>query len=135
MVSVFIFLRGHNMPGGGFIAGLITAVALISQYIASGINWSEKRVILPYQIVLALGVAIATLTGVGSYAFGYPFLTSWFTYVTLPVVGKFELATAMIFDLGVYLTVVGATLLALTSLSKLSDPTAKLSDSHNARGV
>lgn len=135
MVSLFIFLRGHNMPGGGFIAGLITAVALISQYIASGINWSEKRVILPYQIVLALGVAIATLTGVGSYAFGYPFLTSWFTYVTLPVVGKFELATAMIFDLGVYLTVVGATLLALTSLSKVSDPAAKVSDSHNARGV
>jgi len=135
MVSVFIFLRGHNMPGGGFIAGLITAVALISQYIASGINWSEKRVTVPYQIVLALGVGIATLTGVGSYALGYPFLTSSFTYVTLPVVGKFELATAMIFDLGVYLTVVGASLLALTSLSKLSDSTSGVSDSHEARGI
>lgn len=135
MVSVFIFLRGHNMPGGGFIAGLITAVALISQYIASGIDWSEKRVTVPYQIVLALGVGIATLTGVGSYALGYPFLTSSFTYVTLPVVGKFELATAMIFDLGVYLTVVGATLLALTSLSKLSDSPSRVSDRHGARGI
>ena len=135
MVSVFIFLRGHNMPGGGFIAGLITAVALISQYIASGINWCEKRVTVPYQIVLALGVGIATLTGVGSFALGYPFLTSWFTYVTLPVVGKFELATAMIFDLGVYLTVVGASLLALTSLSKLSEPSATKPDSYKAGGV
>ncbi|PVY75761.1 multisubunit potassium/proton antiporter PhaA subunit /multisubunit potassium/proton antiporter PhaB subunit [Tamilnaduibacter salinus] len=135
MVSVFIFLRGHNLPGGGFIAGLITAVALISQYIASGVDWSEQRVKTPYQIVVALGVAIATLTGVGSYAFGYPFLTSWFTYASLPVIGKFELATAMIFDLGVYLTVVGATLLALTSLGKLSDPSTKVSASHNEGGV
>ncbi|WP_166268086.1 monovalent cation/H+ antiporter subunit A [Marinobacter caseinilyticus] len=120
MVSVYIFLRGHNVPGGGFIAGLITSIALILQYIASGMAWTQHRMRFRYQPMLALGVLIATLTGIGSYAFDYPFLTSSFAYVTLPVVGKFEVATAMIFDMGVYLTVIGATLLLMVSLGRLS---------------
>ncbi|MDX1634223.1 MAG: monovalent cation/H+ antiporter subunit A [Marinobacter sp.] len=120
MVSVYIFLRGHNLPGGGFIAGLITAVALILQYIANGMLWTQDRLPLRYPAMLGLGVLIATLTGVGSFFYGYPFLTSDFTYVTLPVVGKFELATALLFDLGVFLTVVGATLLIVVSLGRLS---------------
>ncbi|WP_404364082.1 monovalent cation/H+ antiporter subunit A [Marinobacter sp.] len=120
MVSAYIFLRGHNMPGGGFIAGLITAVALILQYIASGMNWTHERMPLGYPIILAMGLLVATMTGVGSIFYGYPFLTSSFTYVTLPVVGKFELATALIFDVGVFLTVVGATLMILVSLGRLS---------------
>ena len=70
--------------------------------------------------MVALGVLLAGLTGVGSWAFGYPFLTSSFTYVSLPVIGKFELATAMLFDTGVFLTVVGSTLLMLANLGKLS---------------
>ncbi|WP_166254518.1 monovalent cation/H+ antiporter subunit A [Marinobacter salicampi] len=120
MVSAYIFLRGHNMPGGGFIAGLITAVALILQYIASGMEWTQQRLPLRYPAMLGLGVLIATLTGVGSFGYGYPFLTSSFTYVTWPVVGKFELATALIFDVGVFLTVVGASMLILVSLGRLS---------------
>ena len=120
MVSVYIFLRGHNLPGGGFIAGLITAVALILQYVASGMLWTQERLPLRYPAMLGMGVLIATLTGVGSFFYGYPFLTSDFTYVTLPVVGKFEVATALLFDLGVFLTVVGATLLILVSLGRLS---------------
>ena len=70
--------------------------------------------------MVALGVLLAGLTGIGSWAFGYPFLTSDFAYIYWPVVGKFELATAMLFDTGVFLTVVGATLLMLANLGKLS---------------
>ncbi|MDR5873855.1 monovalent cation/H+ antiporter subunit A [Vreelandella gomseomensis] len=120
LVSAFIFLRGHNQPGGGFIAGLITAVALILLYMARGVEWAQERLNFPFQPVAVVGVAIATLTGLGSWLFGYPFLTSSFGYFTLPIVGEFELATALLFDLGVYLAVVGATLMILANLGKVT---------------
>ena len=128
LVSFYIFLRGHNMPGGGFIAGLITAVALIQQYIAHGVDWVKPRIKVDYQTLIALGVLIATLTGIGSWFFGRPFMTTWFDYFDIPFIGEIELASALIFDLGVYLTVVGATLLILASLGKLTSahrPTAE----------
>jgi multicomponent K+:H+ antiporter subunit A len=128
LVSFYIFLRGHNMPGGGFIAGLITAVALIQQYIAHGVDWVKPRIKVDYQILISLGVLIATLTGIGSWLFGRPFMTTWFDYFDIPFIGEIELASALVFDLGVYLTVVGATLLILASLGKLTSthrPTAE----------
>ncbi|MFO7529148.1 MAG: monovalent cation/H+ antiporter subunit A [Marinobacter sp.] len=124
MVSAFIFLRGHNLPGGGFIAGLITSVALILQYIASGMVWTQERIGIKYHNVVGLGLLFAIIAGAGSLAFSYPFLTSTFGYITWPVVGKFEVASALVFDLGVYLTVVGATLLALVSIGRLSPHSA-----------
>lgn len=120
LVSVYIFLRGHNLPGGGFIAGLVTSVALVQQYVAHGVDWMKARLKLDYQWLIGSGVLIATLTGLGSWAFDRPFLTSWFDYFKLPWIGKFELASAMVFDLGVYLTVIGATLLILANLGKLT---------------
>jgi multicomponent K+:H+ antiporter subunit A len=120
LISAYIFLRGHNMPGGGFIAGLITTIAIIQQYIAHGIDWMQTRFRFEYSILIASGLLIATLTGMGSMVLGYPFLTSWFDYLTWPIVGKFEVASAIAFDLGVYLTVVGSTLMILTNLGKLT---------------
>ncbi|SHE56268.1 multisubunit potassium/proton antiporter, PhaA subunit /multisubunit potassium/proton antiporter, PhaB subunit [Modicisalibacter ilicicola DSM 19980] len=122
LVSAFIFLRGHNQPGGGFIAGLVTAVALILLYMARGVEWTQQRLDFPYQPVAIVGVATATLTGLGSWLFGYPFLTSAFGHFSLPLIGEFELATAMLFDLGVYLAVVGATLMILANLGKVTTP-------------
>ncbi|KAA0016158.1 monovalent cation/H+ antiporter subunit A [Salinicola corii] len=120
LVSVFIFLRGHNEPGGGFIAGLVTAVALILLYIARGVDWAQQRLSFQYQPIAVTGVAIATLTGLGSWLFGHNFLTSAFGHFSIPYIGEIELATAMLFDLGVYLTVVGATLMILANLGKLT---------------
>ncbi len=126
MVSVFIFLRGHNLPGGGFIAGLITAVALILQYIAHGVAWAQERQPVSYHLVCGAGLLIAGLTGLGSLALGYPFLTSAFGHFHIPLIGDVELATAMLFDLGVYLVVVGATLLMLSNIGHVSqDATCK----------
>ncbi|WP_043527993.1 monovalent cation/H+ antiporter subunit A [Litchfieldella xinjiangensis] len=122
LVSAFIFLRGHNQPGGGFIAGLIAAVALILVYMARGVEWAQSRLDFQYQPVAIAGVAVATLTGLGSWAFGRPFLTSAFGHFHLPILGDFELATAMLFDLGVFLAVVGATLMILANLGKLTTP-------------
>jgi len=119
LVGVYIFLRGHNEPGGGFIAGLVVAIALIMQYMASGFGWAERRMRLDYHAVIGLGVLAAGLTGLGSWFFGAPFLTSSYDYVTLPVVGEFELATAIAFDVGVFLTVVGSVMVALANLSRI----------------
>lgn len=119
LVSAYIFLRGHNLPGGGFIAGLITAAALSIQYVAHGIRWAQVRMLTQFRPLIGAGLLIAGVTGLGSLLFDKPFLTSWFSYFSLPLVGKFELATALIFDLGVYATVVGATLLILANLGRL----------------
>ncbi|AOW76210.1 cation:proton antiporter [Colwellia sp. PAMC 20917] len=120
MISFYIFLRGHNLPGGGFIAGLVTSVAFILQYIAHGSAWISTRLTINYRKIIASGIAIATLTGVGSWFFGRPFMTTWFDYFDIPIIGKIELASALIFDLGVYITVVGATLMILASLGQLA---------------
>ncbi|MCP8686328.1 monovalent cation/H+ antiporter subunit A [Marinobacterium sedimentorum] len=120
LVSAFIFLRGHNMPGGGFIAGLVTAVALILQYMAQGVDWMKARVRVTYPRLIGCGVLLSTLTGAASWLFGRPFLTSWFGHFELPLVGEFELASAMAFDLGVYMTVVGSTLLILANLGQMT---------------
>jgi multicomponent K+:H+ antiporter subunit A len=122
LVSCYIFLRGHNMPGGGFIAGLITAIAIIQQYIAHGVAWIKPRLGISYEWLIGSGVLLALLTGVGSWIFQQPFLKTWFDYFSLPLIGEFELASAMIFDLGVYLTVVGATMLILANLGELTTP-------------
>ncbi|MCU1716098.1 monovalent cation/H+ antiporter subunit A [Pseudomonas sp. 5P_3.1_Bac2] len=120
MVSAFIFIRGHNLPGGGFIAGLITAVALILQYISHGVTWTQTRQPLSYHSIAGAGVLLAGLTGLGSWLFGYPFLTTSFGHFEIPLIGEIELATAILFDLGVYLTVVGATLLILSNIGHVS---------------
>jgi len=119
MVAAYIFLRGHNEPGGGFIAGLIVAIAFLMQYMASGFEWSHEKVKGDYHSFVAAGVLIAAVTGFGAWFAGRPFLTSDFGYVHLPVVGEFELATAMAFDVGVLLTVVGAVMLALSRMSRV----------------
>ncbi len=120
MVGIFIFLRGHNQPGGGFIAGLVVAIALLMQYMASGFSWAQERQRVEYHSMIGLGVLVAALTGAGAWLAGKPFLTSTFGYVNLPYLEEIELATAALFDLGVFLTVVGAVMLTLYSFSRLA---------------
>lgn len=120
VVGIYIFLRGHNEPGGGFIAGLVVAIAYLMQYMASGFGWAERRMPLDYHALIGWGVLIAGLTGVGAWLAGRPFLTSDYAHVHLPLGIDFELATAMGFDLGVFLTVVGSVMLALANLSRLA---------------
>ena len=125
LVSFYIFLRGHNLPGGGFIAGLITAVAFILQYIAHGSIWIAERLTINYRKIVASGILIALSTGVGSWFFDRAFMTTWFEYFDIPFIGKIELASALVFDLGVYITVVGSTLMILASLGQLTTNDSK----------
>ncbi len=117
LVSIYIFLRGHNLPGGGFIAGLITSVALVMQYMAGGLLATSAKLKMDFPKLIGGGVLIAGLTGLGSLIFGAAFLTSTYGYPALPWIGKIPLASAAAFDLGVYLTVIGATLLTISALS------------------
>ncbi|HSJ09503.1 MAG TPA: hydrogen gas-evolving membrane-bound hydrogenase subunit E, partial [Longimicrobiales bacterium] len=121
LLSIYLLLRGHNLPGGGFIAGLMAAVALIIQYLASGSAWTESRLRVDYRFLIGGGLLMAAATGLGALAFGYPFLSATFTYLDWPVVGRFEVATAMFFDLGVFLTVIGTVMMML---SRLGTPVA-----------
>ena len=134
VVSLYIFLRGHNLPGGGFIAGLITALALIIQYMALGQDHAEQLLKAKsgrlYEIWIGTGLVIAGLTGLGAWFWGRPFLTSAHFYVSPPIFGEMHLATAALFDVGVYITVVGATMLLISVLgdsrhSSMSGPVPK----------
>ncbi|QUJ76990.1 monovalent cation/H+ antiporter subunit A [Sulfitobacter albidus] len=120
LVAFYIFLRGHNEPGGGFISGLVASIGLVMQYMASGYSWTTARQRYPHHGVIGAGVLIAGLTGIGSWFVGKPFLTSDFTYVRIPPFQEFELATAALFDLGVFLAVVGAVMLSLDGFSRLA---------------
>ncbi|RAZ05543.1 monovalent cation/H+ antiporter subunit A [Acinetobacter sp. SM1B] len=120
VVSLYIFLRGHNLPGGGFIAGLITAMALIIQYIALGQDQTEQMLKAKsgrlYEIWIGVGLSIAGLTGLAAWFWGRPFLTSAHIYVNPPIIGEMHLASAALFDVGVYVTVVGAVMLMISVL-------------------
>jgi multicomponent K+:H+ antiporter subunit A len=118
-VAIYIFLRGHDAPGGGFIAGLVVAIALIMQYVASGYAWAAQRARIDAQAMIGGGVALAGLTGIAAWYFGRPFLTSAHANIYLPGLGEFGLASAIVFDLGVMLTVVGAVLMSLRQISRI----------------
>jgi multicomponent K+:H+ antiporter subunit A len=115
-----LFMRGHNEPGGGFVAGLVVAIAFIAQYMVSGTRWVEARMYLLPPRWIAFGLLLALATGLGSLALGYPFLTTHTAHVTWPLVGEVHLPTAAIFDLGVFAVVVGSTLLLLTAIAHQS---------------
>ena len=127
--SAYLFWRGHNLPGGGFIAGLVTAAALVLQYVAGGQRDTDAlfgaRPARLFTRCVAAGLALAAATGAGAFLFGRPFLTSAYAHPVLPLLGEAGLATAALFDLGVYLTVVGATMLLFVSLAHASRETAR----------
>jgi multicomponent K+:H+ antiporter subunit A len=122
--TVYIFMRGHNLPGGGFIAGLITAVALVLQFMSMG--QAKAEFLLRGQAGrrfvqwIGAGLGIAGLTGVGAFVWGRPFLTSAHGNPSVPFLGELPLASAALFDLGVYLVVVGATLLTISVLGNVT---------------
>lgn len=118
--AVFLFLRGHDLPGGGFVAGLAMAVAFIVQYMAGGTRWVEARLRMQPVRWMGLGLLFAAGTGAGAWLFARPFLTSHSAYADVPLIGAVPLASALLFDLGVFLLVIGATVLMLIALAHQS---------------
>ena len=120
MLAVYVFLRGHNEPGGGFVAGLVLSVALLLQAIISGTHWVEANLMLNPRRWIGAGWLFALATGLGSLYWGFPFLTSHTVHVVLPVIGETHIASALFFDIGVFTLVVGSTLLILTAIAHQS---------------
>jgi multicomponent K+:H+ antiporter subunit A len=120
LLAAYLFLRGHDLPGGGFAAGVTMAIGFLLQYLAGGTRWVEERLrILPVRWI-GFGLLVAAMTGAGSFLFGYPFLTSWFQYTELPLIGRMPTASALLFDLGVFSLVVGAVVLMLIAIAHQS---------------
>lgn len=134
-VGLYIFLRGHNEPGGGFIAGLVVSIALLMQYMASGYAWSNRRLPADHHGLIGFGVTAAAATGLAAMALGAPFLTSAYEYVPIPLIGDVGLSSALVFDIGVAFTVVGAVMLALHHLSSIAQRAEKLPPSDFAMDV
>lgn len=120
VISFYLFLRGHNQPGGGFVAGLVMSVAFILQYMVAGTQWVEAQMSLRPLRWMGTGLLFATVTGLGAMAVGYPFLTTHTWHFELPLLGDIHIASALFFDIGVYAVVVGSTLLILTALAHQS---------------
>ncbi|AVJ23249.1 monovalent cation/H+ antiporter subunit A [Pseudomonas sp. PA-1-2A] len=120
VVSFYLFMRGHNQPGGGFVAGLVMSVAFILQYMVAGTQWVEAQMSLRPMRWMGFGLLSATLTGLGALFAGYPFLTTHTWHFSLPLLGDIHIASALFFDVGVYAMVVGSTLLMLTALGHQS---------------
>ncbi|HVI25585.1 MAG TPA: monovalent cation/H+ antiporter subunit A [Xanthomonadaceae bacterium] len=120
LFGAHLFLRGHDLPGGGFAAGITVSVALILMYMARGARWVEAHLRVRPLRWMGAGLLLAAGTGLGALAFGHPFLTSHFRHATLPLIGEIPLASAVLFDLGVFCLVVGATTLMLVALAHQS---------------
>ena len=120
VVAIYMFLRGHDLPGGGFIAGIVMSLAFILQYLAGGTRWVEERLRILPVLWIGWGLLLALLTGLGAMALGAPFLTSAFAYTDIPLIGKVPMASALVFDLGVFALVVGAVVLMLIALAHQS---------------
>jgi multicomponent K+:H+ antiporter subunit A len=119
VVALFLLLRGHHDPGGGFVAGLVASVALILQQIASGQVWTAHRLRLRYTWLIGGGLLLAVVTGLMPLLFERPFLATAVAHGHWPGFGEVELASALFFDIGVLCVVFGVVMLILDHLARI----------------
>ncbi|KQO64148.1 monovalent cation/H+ antiporter subunit A [Methylobacterium sp. Leaf88] len=120
LLALHLFLRGHDLPGGGFAGGIALTIAFVLQYMAQGAEWVEERLRIRPIAWIGVGLLVAVLAGAGSWLFGRPFLTASFAYWEPPLLGKVPVASALVFDLGIMVLVVGASALMLVALAHQS---------------
>ncbi len=120
LVALFFLLRGHDAPGGGFVGGLVLATAVILQYLVGGTAWVESRLRIRPVYWIGAGLLAAAAAGAGAWLAGAPFLTARTWHGALPLAGEVRLSSVLLFDLGVFLLVVGATVLMLVALAHQS---------------
>ncbi|KAB7706958.1 Na(+)/H(+) antiporter subunit B [Bacillus aerolatus] len=118
LFAIHLFFAGHYNPGGGFVGGLMTSGAIVLLLLAFDIKTVVKGFPIDYIILVGIGLLFAVGTAAGSLLFNIPFFTHAFGDVTLPVLGKTSLHTAMLFDTGVYLVVIGVTMTIIQTIGE-----------------
>lgn len=118
LFSIHIFFAGHYTPGGGFIGGLMTSSAIILLLLAFDLKTVKSFLPVNYLSLVAVGLLLSVGTGAGALFFDAPFLTHAFDYFDLPLLGKTSLHTAVIFDTGVYLVVIGVTMTVIQTIGE-----------------
>jgi multisubunit Na+/H+ antiporter MnhB subunit len=108
VMAIWLFLRGHQEPGGGFVAGLVVVAVIALRGLAFGFNAANAVFPLPFHLLLGLGLTFSFGTVLVPIFLGEAFMKSDFGHIDLPLLGDVEWATAAIFDLGVFLVVVGS---------------------------
>ena len=133
LMALFIFLRGHYLPGGGFIGGLVASVALIMQYLASGVDWANERMRMKFRYVAVAGLLIATLAGCVAFVMDLPFLTMTLLEMDVPLLGESDFVMTLLFDLGIFLAVVGSTMTILSQLSHMHGEAVPYDEAERAK--
>lgn len=118
LFSFHLFFTGHYNPGGGFVGGLMTSGAIVLLLLAYDIKTVSKSLPFDFKIMIGIGLLFAVSTGAGSMIFNVPFLTHVFGDIYIPILGETALHTATLFDLGVYLVVVGATMTIIQTIGE-----------------
>ncbi|WP_370223060.1 Na(+)/H(+) antiporter subunit B [Cytobacillus sp.] len=118
LFSIHIFFAGHYTPGGGFVGGLLTSGAIVLLLLAFDMKTVSKILPVNYIHMIAVGLLFAIGTGAGALLFNVPFLTHAFGHVDLPILGDTSLHTATLFDLGVFLVVVGVTMTIIQTIGE-----------------
>ncbi len=120
VLSIVLLYRGHNLPGGGFIGGLIAASAPVLILLSCGVTAASKSLKFSPEFYVALGLLTALTAALLPLASGLPFFTGlWLPGFEMPLLGKVHLGTPLLFDIGVYFTVIGFTVMCIFSLSEL----------------
>src|SRR3546814_8729289 len=109
--AFYLLMPGHDLPGGGFVAGITSSVAFLLLYMANGTRSVEASLSAQPVRWTRAGLVCAVVTGLAAWLFGCPFLTSHSRYLTVPLIGDIPLASALLFDIGVFAVVAGTTLL------------------------
>ena len=133
VVSIFLLFAGHNLPGGGFAGGLVAGMALVMRYIAGGRYELGAAAPTDAGLLLGSGMIVAVLCAVFPLFFGMPPLTSVIIEGDVPILGHIEFVSSTIFDIGVYLVVIGLVLDVLRSLGAEVDRQTLASASNSSR--
>jgi multicomponent Na+:H+ antiporter subunit A len=116
LFSIYLLFAGHNQPGGGFIGGLIAVAAIVLRATAEGPGDIRRLLPVPAEALLGLGVMLAVLIGLAGYAMGDAFLASAVLEIEAPLLGKIKATSVLVFDIGVYLVVLGLGLVLVRTL-------------------
>lgn len=117
LTSLYILIAGHNLPGGGFIAGLMVSAGAVLLYLCFGKPFASNLRV-NFRMLLPMGLTCALGTGVGGMVLGYPFLTHTFGHVPIPFFGDWELTSASVFDFGVFLVVIGTCMTIIMNIGE-----------------